>query len=217
MKMASTNLEIVKKKALDLSKRLVQLKKLEELTWNELAEKLGVGISMLMMVKRGERQLSNKVMVRLEWAEVEAGIKPESEISEAAREIGRKVRPIHPEIAINDVEKGFLEIKPEYSPDAPTEALPATIILKTPRREATRQLMVILAKSFDFDIVLLSCLEPKIRSEEFLDQLDIASRQFLRDAAMTLVFGLGWRSMVANLVVESRIGPSSVIEKILGK
>ena len=34
--------------------------------------------------------------------------------------------------------------------------------------------------------------------------------------AMTLVFGVGWRSLVANLTVESRIGPSPVVKRILG-
>jgi transcriptional regulator with XRE-family HTH domain len=46
------------------------------LTWKQVAEKIGVGVTMLMMVKSGRRNLSNKTLYRLEQAEVAAGLQP---------------------------------------------------------------------------------------------------------------------------------------------
>jgi len=46
------------------------------LTWKQVAEKIGVGVTMLMMVKSGRRNLSNKVLYRLEQAEVAVGLQP---------------------------------------------------------------------------------------------------------------------------------------------
>jgi len=172
---------------------------------------------MLMMVKSGKRNLSEKVLIRLEWLEVEAGIKPVSKVSRVAKEVGRKPLSSSPPVVAEDMEKGYIDFKPEYKPDTTKEELPVTIRLIRPQPEATRRLGEIFGKSFDFDIILLACLDPVIRKEEFLDQLDTTSRQFLRDTAMTLVFGVGWRSFVANLAVESRIGPSPVVKRILGK
>src|SRR5208283_2427083 len=51
--------------------RLRRFQVSEGLTWAQVAEKLGVGVSMLMMVKRGHRNLSEKALYRLEQAELE--------------------------------------------------------------------------------------------------------------------------------------------------
>ncbi len=209
-------MEIQKKNPANHSERLRRLKKTEELTWPQMARKLRVSTSLLMLVNRGDRQLTEKVMVRLEWAEVEAGFKDESEISEAARELGRKLRPIRPEITIDDVEKGSFQLQPDYVPDAPKGELSKNVKLRKPQPEAVRRLGVIVAKSFDFDIVLLACLEPKLRSRKYLKRLDIGSLESLRDAAMALVFGMEWQTAVANLAVDYRVGDSSEVERILG-
>ncbi len=42
--------------------------------WEDIAKKLGVGVSALMMAKSGRRGLSSKVIYRLAQAEVEAGL-----------------------------------------------------------------------------------------------------------------------------------------------
>lgn len=44
-------------------------------TWPEVADDIGLGKSMLMMVKTGRRSLSSKALYRLEQAEIKAGIR----------------------------------------------------------------------------------------------------------------------------------------------
>ncbi len=44
-------------------------------TWPEVADDIGLGKSMLMMVKTGKRSLSSKALYRLEQAEIDAGIR----------------------------------------------------------------------------------------------------------------------------------------------
>jgi transcriptional regulator with XRE-family HTH domain len=46
------------------------------LTWNEVAERLGVSVGMLMMVKSGKRSPSKKVLHALSVLEVEAKLRP---------------------------------------------------------------------------------------------------------------------------------------------
>ena len=54
--------------------RLERLRVGQGLTWKQVAEKIGVGVTMLMMVKSGRRNLSNKTLYRLEQAEIAAGL-----------------------------------------------------------------------------------------------------------------------------------------------
>ena len=44
-------------------------------TWPEVADDIGLGKSMLMMVKTGRRSLSSKAIYRLEQAEIKAGLR----------------------------------------------------------------------------------------------------------------------------------------------
>lgn len=44
-------------------------------TWQQVGADIGLGKSMLMMVKTGRRDMSPKALYRLEQAEIEAGIK----------------------------------------------------------------------------------------------------------------------------------------------
>lgn len=52
-------------------------------TLDQVAEAIGLGKSMLMMVKSGKRHLSSKALYRLEQAELEAGISSPKNITES--------------------------------------------------------------------------------------------------------------------------------------
>ena len=55
--------------------RLEKLKNTKDFTWEQLAEKLALSVSMLMQVKSGDRQLSPRALFRLECAEKLAGLR----------------------------------------------------------------------------------------------------------------------------------------------
>lgn len=58
------------------AERLQILRLKKQLTWEQLAELLGLSAAMLYHVKRGVRNLSEKAVYRLEQAEVTAGLRP---------------------------------------------------------------------------------------------------------------------------------------------
>jgi transcriptional regulator with XRE-family HTH domain len=58
------------------SERLRKLRLHRQLTWKQLAELLGLTVSMLYQVNRGDRGLSDKALYRLEQAEIAAGLRP---------------------------------------------------------------------------------------------------------------------------------------------
>jgi transcriptional regulator with XRE-family HTH domain len=53
-----------------------RLRLTQGLTWKQVAEKLGVGVSMLMLVKTGRRNISKKILFRLEQTEIAVGLRP---------------------------------------------------------------------------------------------------------------------------------------------
>src|SRR5262245_18335729 len=52
--------------------QIEEFKRQRELTWSEVADKIGVTVAMLMMVKSGKRRLSKKSLERFKQAEREA-------------------------------------------------------------------------------------------------------------------------------------------------
>ncbi len=197
--------------------RLDRLRRVQELTWAGVGEKLGVSVPMLMLVKSGRRNLSQKVLARLEWAEVEAGLKAQSRVSEAARAIGNRQRFRVQLVTENDIQKGYFDFRPEYQPDAKELSSPNVIRLNRPNSEGRARLGIVVAKSFDSEIVVFACLPDKFRNQAFLESLTLSARNKLNDSAMALVFGTEWRAAVARLAVESRIGDRTAIDEILGR
>lgn len=205
------------KKIPSVFKRLERLRRLQGLSWNEVGQKLGVGVGMLMMVKTGRRSLSEKVLARLEWAEVEAGLKTRSKITEAAQAVGKRQEAPIRLVTETDIDNGFLDFEPEYWPGATEPASPEPIRLTRPESNGRARLGMAFAKSFDSEIVVFACLPDPYRREEFLESLTAPSRSKLNYCAMALVFGVNWRAIVARLAIESRIGDRSVIDQILGR
>ena len=205
------------KKSATLFQRLERLRRMQELTWNQVGQKLGVSVPMLMLVKTGRRNLSEKVLARLQWAEVEAGLRAKSSVSEAARAVGKRQEAPSRLVTESDIQNGYVEFKPEYRPSTDEPASPEVIRLNRPDSDGRARLGMAIAKSFDSEIVVFACLPDSYRREDFLDNLTPSSRSKLHDSAMALVFGMEWRATVARLAVEHRIGDRSVIDQILGR
>jgi hypothetical protein len=117
-------------------------------------------------------------------------------------------------MAETDIEKGYFDFKPEYRPGIIGDR---NIRLLRPDIGARERLGLLVAKSFDSEIVVLACLPTEKRNESFLQDLALSSRVSLNNLAMTLVFGNQWRTAMANLAVDTRIGDRTSIDEILGR
>jgi RHS repeat-associated protein len=157
------------------------------------------------------------VLARLEWAEVEAGLRDSSEVSEAARAIGEREIVRTQLVSEHDIQNGFFEFRPEYRTEAKHRIYPDIIRLTRPNSDGRARLGMAVAKSFDSEIVVFACLPDKYRREDFLGDLMASSRSKLHACAMALVFGAEWRAIVAKLAVDNLIGDQSVIDQILGR
>jgi transcriptional regulator with XRE-family HTH domain len=62
-------------KSATILERLERLKNVKDFTWEQLAEKLDLSVSMLMQVKSGDRQLSPRALFRLDCAEKMANLR----------------------------------------------------------------------------------------------------------------------------------------------
>ncbi|HWD93547.1 MAG TPA: helix-turn-helix transcriptional regulator [Verrucomicrobiae bacterium] len=205
-----------RKKSSSLFKRLERLRQTQALTWDQVSEKLGVSVAMLMMVKAGSRNLSEKVLARLELSEVEAGLKSPAELSEHAKALDKRPEAPVQLVTESDVQKGYLDFRPQYRPETKSSSTSETIRLLRPDSAGRNRLGIVIAKSFDSDIVLLACLPDEFRNQAFLEGLTLSSRTLLHNAAMALVFGKEWRTTVAKLAVEHSIGDRTAIDQILG-
>ena len=115
------------------------------------------------------------------------------------------------------IRSGYFDFTLEYQPGMKDATCPDAIRLNRPDADGRTRLGMVVAKSFESEIVVFACLPDDCRNEAFLEKLTVSSRSKLHDSAMALVFGIEWRATVAKLAVESRVGDRSVIDQILGR
>ena len=100
----------------DAFKRLDRYRVSQNITWKDVAHKLGVGVSMLMMIKTGQRNLGKKALFKLEQAEIEAGIITPNRQPLADLERDSNSAPVRnlgnsKKLKISEIEKAIQEIK----------------------------------------------------------------------------------------------------------
>ena len=179
--------------------RLRHLQVSEGLTWAQVAEKLGIGVSMLRMVKGGQRNLSAKALYRLEQVEAEIAARK----SRAERVVDTLLEGA---ATAKDAIKGGLrtrtkvDFKVAYSNARRAKSLPNEITLMKPSDEGCANLRRLFAQTMDTAVVALACLPDELRSEGFLAQLAADSRMRLTNRALDLVIP-DWRSLAANQVM----------------
>lgn len=184
--------------------RLRQYQLSENLTWKQVGERLGVGVSMLMMVKRGERNLSEKALYRLEQLERDVA----SRKSRAQRVVegilsdeGSAAQLLQTELR----GAAKLELPVEYANPRTARSLPKQLTLLKPPEARCAKLRQLFAETLDTTVILLSCLPEPVRSEKFLNALLADSRIRLTNGALGLVIP-DWRGLVANTVPEAKRG-----------
>ena len=176
--------------------RLRHLQVSEGWTWAQVAKELEISVSMLMMVKRGERNFSDKALYRLEQAEREASQRRSraervvegllADEGTAAQLIEREARTLTK-----------LELRVQYSNARSAKSLPHQVTLWRPPEEGCAKLRQLFSQTMDTVVILLACLPDTLRSEKFLLQLTADSRVRLTNAALGLVIP-EWRTLAAE-------------------
>ena len=153
-------------------------------------------MSMVMMVLRGERNLSAKALFRLEEAVREADESRSRADQIVEGLIGR--RGVVAEI-LGHCRKGqgTAEVAVDYVAGGSKARLPAAVSLATPSEEACRKLRVLFAETLDTRLIALACLPEQLRSEGYLDHLTAESRARLTSAALGLAIP-NWRTLVVK-------------------
>ena len=168
----------------------------EGMTWGQVAQKLGISVSMLMMVKRGERNLSPKALYRLEQAEREVADRKsraervveglEADKGTAAQLVERESRKLTK-----------LDFKVAYRSVRVAKSLPEEVTLWKPSEQGCAKLRQLFSQTMDTVVILLACLPDALRSEKYLSQLTADSRVRLTNAALNLVIP-EWRTLAAK-------------------
>lgn len=162
----------------------------EGLPWRRVAERLGISVSMLMMVLRGDRRLSAKALFRLE--EAERAVESRKSVAERVVEslIGGR------DLADQIIGTGTVGIPVEYVGGKKIHS-PVAIQLTAPSDDACRKLRGLFAETLDTRLIALACLPEQLRSEGLLDHLSGESRARLTNAALDLVIP-DWRGLVVS-------------------
>ena len=182
--------------------RLERLREVTGKTWEKIAGELGVDRSLIYHVKAESRNLSPKVIYRLEKAEIEAGIaapaktlikhglKPSDIISNLLDDnlfsVAKISRP--------EIDQGFTELSLEYRRGDTPDGFPTKIKVISPSNAAIWQLIGMTGALNDPKHLLQACLPADYSKDQFLDKLTPRCYRQLIDAAMTLSFGLNWKN-----------------------
>jgi transcriptional regulator with XRE-family HTH domain len=177
-------------------RRLKRLQVQEGLTWAQVAKMLGISVSLVMMLKRGERQFSEKTLYRLEQAEREiADRKSRAERVVAGLLAGEGSAA---EVLEGELRKANkIEFQVEYSNPRAAKSHPKNVALCKPPEEGCAKLRLLFGETMDTAVVLLACLPETLRSERFISALTADSRVRLTNGALNLVIP-EWRTLAAK-------------------
>lgn len=176
--------------------RLRRLQQGEGLKWRQIADRLGVTVGMLMMVKRKRRNLSQRVLNRLEQIEREFAeqrsfseriadglLAGEGTASELVEREMKDATVTRRHVGYRSPQKGRL--------------LPKNVRLLKPTEEQCKRLRRLFAETMDVAVILLACLPEELRSEKYVARLTPDARIRLNRAALTLVIP-NWRTLAAG-------------------
>ncbi len=176
--------------------RLRRLQVSQGLPWRRVAERLGISQSMVMMVLRGERNLSAKAIFRLAEAEHQAATHKTAadQIVEDLIGGGDVVAEI---LGQGRKGRGTVEVAVDYVGSGSKTRLPAAVSLVAPSEAACRKLRTLFGETLDTRVIALACLPEQLRSEKYLDHLTSESKARLTNAALALVIP-DWRTLVVK-------------------
>jgi transcriptional regulator with XRE-family HTH domain len=170
------------------------------LTWRQVAERLKLSIPMVMQVNSGLRKMGPLALRRFEEAEqatrteIRARKVVEGLLNDqgTARELIEKI--LH--------ENGPVTISMRYRKVTGVESLPKSVVLVGPSDSAREKLLTIFRRMLDPQILILACIGNTHFDETVLTKVTPACLQDLQQAAMTIIFGPRWRSIVVRMALD---------------
>jgi len=157
------------------------------LTWPEVAEKIGVTVAMLMMVKTGKRNLSQKAQDRFENAEVEAGIATVQDVH--FEWMSRSQRADRIKVTAADIRRGHITVAVDYKLDEPGPEYPKKIRLTALPPTEAALLLPLIAGSKDGYELFLKSIPPRFRKPWFINLLKPLSVYAMICAGIILTYG----------------------------
>jgi len=154
---------------------------------------------MVMMVLRGERNLSAKALFRLAEAEQEADKQRSSAKQFVEGLIGEPIT-VTKALGQGRQRQSTRNVTVDYLVQRSKVKLPAVISLTAPSEEACRKLRIIFTETLDTRLIALACLPEELRTEAYIDRLSAESKTRLTSAALGLVIR-DWRILAVRGVL----------------
>lgn len=190
--------------------RLCRLKENRGATWNQLAEDLGISLSMALMVKSGARVLGKAALAKLEVLEGTTPNLPPPPAKEKAAVSGReRVR-----LTALDRQRGHVEIDVNYGPGVKATDLPRRIKVSRPEADAIETITKVLADTWEVKIAVIACLPRAWATEDYLQMLSTKSYLAIQSVALTFILGDRWRTLLAKAIVEGLIDTRSILDQV---
>ena len=171
-------------------------------SWNSIAQSLGISRGMLHLIRRGEYRFTDTVLLRLETAEIRAGLRKRPFRGGhgilrflQAREAG--VNATSPPI---DLATGSAHVPIAYKTESAPEGFPRDRVqLKAPPNSAVASLVVNLLLDDDIEEFMKPFLDEQLAASGFLDRLRPDAFVALAEACLVLAFGNHWRRDLPKL------------------
>lgn len=173
--------------------RVEHLRARQGVTWARVAEIIGLSRTMLHLIRKGTNEPSRKTMIRLEQAEIDAGLRKPVLEKKSVLELLKSKPTSGIEISPADHDAGEVLIDVEYRRGSPPDGCPARIPVKAPDASIAAQLLVDVMLDEDFEGFLIHCLPADYAKREFLNKLKPFSFLKLLEAALGMSLGSRWR------------------------
>jgi len=170
------------------------------MTWDQIAEGLGINRSMIFHVLAGRRKFSPKILHKLEKSEKEAGIGAESSI---LTEQGERYKQLLAKFlfgeeldsapaTLKEIDRGTKTVTLEFRGTPPKNI--GTEVTVTAASNATMlKIMGTSSPSEEPNKFLQACLPQQLAKDSILDKLTPQCYRLLWETALDLTFGVSWR------------------------
>ena len=161
-----------------------------------MGDKLGVSVSMIMMVKNNRRQLSPKALHKLEQVEAEIANRKRGAERVVEALLNDEASPV--ELVKHETGKiTNIKVPVSYRDRHLAKSLPNPLALFKPTEDVCAKLRKLFTETLDTRVIVLTCLPKSIQTEAFLGHVTTESRSKLTNAALDLVIP-NWRTLVAQ-------------------